>query len=66
MFRRAWERLSRRWRPAPCAVCGAPAVGFRSEMVGRLPTKDKDGKPITKMYVRGAEWRCRKCLGDGS
>lgn len=62
MFRRLWERVRRLWWTEPCAVCGKPAVGFASRLTGRIPTKDAAGKPVTKMYLSGAEWRCRACL----
>ncbi len=62
MFGRTWERLRKYWAPKPCARCGKPSVGLYAEMSGRLHTKDADGKPITKMYVRDAEWRCRACI----
>jgi hypothetical protein len=55
---RVWDALTR--KPA-CARCGAPAEVLGCEMVGRLHTKDAAGLPVTKMYVRGAEWLCRAC-----
>ena len=64
MFRRLWNRLSSLWRTSPCADCGAPSVGFTTEVRGKLLTKDADGRPVTKYYLSGARPACKKCLEE--
>ena len=59
---RIWSRLRAVFRAEPCAVCGAPAVGFHSRVEGKLLTKGADGQPATKYYLGPPRRMCAACL----